>query len=422
MSISISTRIHRIACFFSFSRRVISLNGRDAAFRVQLTIHLPASAMRNRTIVNAQMGTLSVVIDQALYAVLIIANHIVDLVYPSFALQADSSEVVPSPEAFSVGSKPTETAPSSPETALSSPKTLLTSFSSSSKDHPQSIGSSEELQSDRSFSIKRDMEVHVACDAFEFRINSLPVSKDLQSRFHRDEFNQLFYIFAHGVAFQMTKKEKEEVSLSIESAGIQFDQGNDAYIFLQHLGEARESLSDSNQFISVKMNSGITNVTVSSCGLDIRPILLLHYTNFILSVFDEMPLEHLSTISPKQKAVKPSSSVANDVYLHIRNPSIRLLINNKTEEAIMGSMREFQFIISSSAFNPIVSELKLSIASAESEELTICQDFTGAVKMSHASDHSMDLNVTKCEVRLYPRLLKVAESLLEMVSVTKSGR
>ena len=85
-------------------------------------------------------------------------------------------------------------------------------------------------------------------------------------------------------------------------------------------------------------------------------------------------------------------------------------------------MQELQFIISSSALNAKVSRLKLSIDSTESAELTICQDFTGVVGMSHVSERTVDFNVSRCEIRFYPRLLGAVESLLEMVSVTKSSR
>lgn len=393
--------------------RIISLNGRDAALRVKSTIYLPTSVMRNRTIVNAQMGTLSIVVDQALYAALVIANDILVLIKPTMSLQSNPSEILTSSftEASSVYNESPNRTPTSPESL----------FSSTSTDHSRTTASSDETQAKGGISIKRDIEVRAECDAFEFRINSLPASKDLQSRFHRDEFNQLFYIFIHGVAFQMTKQEEEEVSLSIGSAGIQFDQGSDAYFFLQHLGEMRESFSDSSPFVSVKVASGITNVVLSSWGLDIRPILLLHYTNFILSVFDALPLEQLCVILPKQKAKKPSSTNKNDMYVHILNPSIRLLISNETKESIMANMQELQFINSSSALNAKVSKLKLSIDSAESAELTICQDFTGAVGMSHASEGTVDFNVNRCEIRLYPRLLGAVERLLEMVSVTKSS-
>lgn len=414
MLISISIRTLRIDSFLvCLTFRIISLNGRDAALRVKSTIYLPTSVMRNRTIVNAQMGTLSIVVDQALYAALVIANDIILLVKSALSHESNSSEITihSSTDTMFVGNE----SPASPET-------LSTSFSSVSTDHSRMTASSEEAQAKESILIKRDIEVRAECDAFEFRINSLPASKDLQSRFHRDEFNQLFYVFVHGVAFQMTKQEEEEVSLSIGSAGIQFDQGNDAYFLLQHLGEMRDSFSGSNPFVSIKIASGITNIMLSSWGLDIRPILLLHYANFILSVFDTFPLEQLCVILPKQKAKKSSSTTKNDIYVHILNPSIRLLINNETEESVKGSMQELQFIISSSALNAKVSRLKLSIDSTESTELTICQDFTGAVGMSHVSERTVDFNVSRCEIRFYPRLLGAVESLLEMISVTKSSR
>lgn len=418
MLISISIRTLRTdSLLVRLTFRIISLNGRDAALRVKSTIYLPTSVMRNRTIVNAQMGTLSIVVDQALYAALVIANDIIILVKSAISHESNSSEITinSSTDISSVDNE-------SPVRTPTSPETLSTSFSFASTDHSRTIASSEETQTKESTSIKRDIEVRAECDAFELRINSLPASKDLQSRFHRDEFNQLFYIFVHGVAFQMTKQEEEEVSLSIGSAGIQFDQGNDAYFLLQHLGEMRDSFSDSNPFVSIKIASGITNIMLSSWGLDIRPILLLHYANFILSVFDAFPLEQLCVISPKQKATKSPSTTKNDMYVHILNPSIRLLINNETEESIMGSMQELQFIISSSALNAKVSKLKLSIDSAELAELTICQDFTGAVGISHVSERTVDFNVSRCEIQFYPRLLGAVESLLEMVSVTKSSR
>ena len=182
--------------------RIISLNGRDAALRVKSTIYLPTSVMRNRTIVNAQMGTLSIVVDQALYAALVIANDILVLIKPTMSLQSNPSEILTSSftEASSVYNESPNRTPTSPESL----------FSSTSTDHSRTTASSDETQAKGGISIKRDIEVRAECDAFEFRINSLPASKDLQSRFHRDEFNQLFYIFVHGVAFQMTKQEEEE--------------------------------------------------------------------------------------------------------------------------------------------------------------------------------------------------------------------
>ena len=63
-----------------------------------------------------------------------------------------------------------------------------------------------------------------------------------------------------------------------------------------------------------------------------------------------------------------------------------------------------------------------AIDSTESTELTICQDFTGAVGMSHVSERTVDFNVSRCEIRFYPRLLGAVESLVEMISVTKSSR
>lgn len=379
------------------------------------TIYLPTSVMRNRTIVNAQMGTLSIVIDQALYVALLIANEVIDLVNPTITIRTDSTDAFQMEDVSSEGYESIEPTPTSPETS-----TISQSFSSTG--HPRSIGSSEEIQTNGgAFSIKREVEVRAECDAFEFRIYSLPISKDLQSRFHREEFNQLLYIFVNNIAFQMTKQEEEEVSLNVGSAGIKFDQGNDTYFLLQHLEETRESLSDSNPFVSIKIASGITNIMLSSWDLDIRPILLLHYANFILSVFDEMPLEQICMMTPKQKTKKPSPAKTNDIYLHILNPSIRLLINNEAEESIMGSMQELQFIISSCVFNAKVTKLQLLIDSTDATELTICQDFTGAFGISQEQEPSIDCNVSQCELCLYPRLLKAVESILEMISVTKSN-
>ena len=396
---------------------VITLYGPDAALRIKSTVYLPTSVMSNRVIINIQMGTFIMNVDQALFAVLLLVNNTLDLIVPL------SIGTPATPSSVEAESQITKSQPSTQTTAVvpTDPVHVVSQCAEPIISSPQPSNESdvEQMELGASLVHKRDLEVRADCDAVEFFVYSLPTSKDLRSRFHRDDNQRLLSVLVHSIVMQIMEQEEKRIEVSIGDGSIRFGQGNDEYVLLQQSSNGTRNAED-HPIVEILLTSEKTEITFASWYLDIQSIVLLNYIHSAICVMDVMPLDRVVALVQSDKSPRVASNRDYHIQVSVLNPMVKLLLSSDMKEVMYVNMDGMQLSMTPLSISAGITTMRLSIVCNDSHEFIVCKEVSGTFGLTFTEDGCVDLSVSTCELQLWPHVLMTLQNALDMISTTES--
>ena len=391
---------------------MITLYGPDAALRVKSTVYLPTSVMSNRVIINIQMGTFIMNVDQALFVILLLVNNTLDLFTP---LTIGTPATPPTIEADGPATKsqPPAQATDPVHGVLQCAELLISS------PQPSNETDVEQMELGVPFVHMRDLEVRADCDAVELFVYSLPTSKDLRSRFHRDDNQQLLSVLVHSIVMQITEQEEKRIEVSVGDGSIRFGQGNEEYVLLQQSNSGDRN-AEGHPIAEILLTSEKTEITLASWYLDVQSMILLNYIHSVICVMNMMPLDRVVALMQSEKSPRVESNQDSHIQISVLHPMIKLLLSNDMKEVMYVSMDGMQLTMSSLSISAGITTMRLSIVCSGTHEFIVCKELSGSFGVSFTEDGCIDLSISTCELQLWPHVLITLQNTLDMISTTES--